>query len=59
MEKKELLTTNELAKHLKVTRSTLWRWEKEGMPYLKIGDTKRYELDCVLEWFKNKQNKEE
>lgn len=50
-----LLTTEELTKELKVTRQTLGRYKKQGMPSIKINARMvRYELDKVLEWLKEK-----
>lgn len=50
----KLLTTSELAHHLKVTTQTLYNWRKEGMPKTKVGSQYRYDLDEVIEWLKNK-----
>ncbi len=41
---KPLLTAAEMAKLLKVNRTTIWRWEKQGIVKgVKIGGAKRYE----------------
>lgn len=49
----ELLTTPELCKWLKITRSTAWRWRKEGgMPYIGQGKSLRYQKEEVLKWLK-------
>jgi len=41
---KPLLTAAELARHYKVNRTTIWRWEKQGIVKgVKIGGAKRYE----------------
>lgn len=40
---------------LKVSKSTLYRWRKEGMPHKKLGHkTVRYDLEQVMEWLKEK-----
>lgn len=52
-----MITRDELAKEFKVHFNTILKWQKQGMPFYKIGGTVRYELDEVIEWFKN-NNKE-
>lgn len=42
------LTPDQVAKRLKVTRCTLWRWNKEGyLPNCKFGNRTRYKLSDV------------
>lgn len=37
------LTTNQVAAHLQVSRTTLWRWEKNGtLKPVVVGGVKRY-----------------
>jgi predicted DNA-binding transcriptional regulator AlpA len=47
------LTPEEVAEKLKITKSTLWAWDKSGITKpLRIGKLKRYrisELDAVFE----------
>ncbi len=47
--KQELLTEPQLAKELQVSVKTLQnqRWQKTGVPYLKIGRTVRYRREDV------------
>lgn len=52
-----LLTAEELQKHLNISRTTLWRLRKEGLPHKKIGHkTIRYDLEEVEKWLEE-QNK--
>jgi excisionase family DNA binding protein len=52
-----LLTAEELQKHLNISRTTLWRLRKEGLPHTKIGHkTIRYDLEEVEKWLEE-QNK--
>lgn len=51
------LTTKDLCELLKVSRVTLLKWRKEGMPYEKFGKLVRFDKDKVLEWLKNRGNK--
>ena len=39
---REYITLIELAKSLKISRATIDRWRKEGMPYYKIGNGVRF-----------------
>lgn len=45
-----ILTEKELCKYLKISRTTLWRLKKNGMPSLKIRNSFRYNIDEVTEW---------
>lgn len=47
---REYITLNELAKSLKISRATIDRWRKEGMPYYKIGNGVRFIEAEVNEW---------
>lgn len=47
---KEYITLMELAKFLKISRSTIDRWRKEGMPCYKIGNGVRFVEPEVTEW---------
>jgi len=51
----ELLTTNDLAKNLNVSRQTIERWRKEGLPYRKIGKLVRFDADEVNKWIDAKK----
>ncbi len=45
-----LLTSKELQEKYSLSRSTLDRWRKEGMPYGKVGRGVRYDEDEVDKW---------
>jgi excisionase family DNA binding protein len=48
-EPEQYLTTAEVCERLKVTRPTLWSWEKKGMlTFHRIGNGKRYRLSDIL-----------
>ena len=46
----QLLTENELAEELNLSRSFLWGLRKRGLPHLRIGRTVRYEFQTVADW---------
>ena len=55
---KEYITLMELAKLLKISRSTIDRLRKEGMPCYKIGSGVRFVEAEVTEWIQqHKSNK--
>ena len=56
---KEYITLAELSKMLKISRATIDRWRKEGMPSYKIGNGVRFIEADVHEWiaeYKSNQN---
>lgn len=53
--KKELLTTIELAEVLNISRQTIFRWRKEGMPFYKISKSVRFDLEEIREWLQTKK----
>lgn len=53
----EMVTSEELQQIYKISRSTIDRWRKDGMPFEKIGRGVRFDLDQVKDWIKkNKQD---
>ncbi len=53
----EYVTIEDLMQYLKVGRSTINRWRKEGMPFVKIGRGVRFVLEDVNRWIdSNKKN---
>lgn len=49
----DLITSKELQDKLGISRTTLFRLEKKGLPYIGTRKTKRYNLYEVKEWLKN------
>lgn len=49
--------TQELMDTLSISRSTVNRLVKRGMPHIWVGSTKRFLLAKVIEWLKNDQQK--
>ena len=46
------LTKVDLIKLLRISRATIDRWRKEGMPSIKIGKGIRFDKDEVMNWIK-------
>jgi len=40
----------EVLKILNISRTTLWRLKKKGLPHIKVGDSVRYVIDEVRDW---------
>ncbi len=53
----EYLTENQLCDWLKISRSTAIRLRKEGMPFIKIGKSIRYNKDKVQDWLEKRTQK--
>lgn len=54
---KPLLNTEQLAEYLQVTTQTVYNFKKQGMPSIKIGASNRYDVEDVLRWMKEQQEK--
>lgn len=51
-----MLTEKELLDELKISRTTLWRLKKKGLPSIKVGFTYRYDRSAILDWIKDNQS---
>jgi len=47
---KQLLNVDEACEFLSISRTKLYDLKKEGMPYIKLGNTIRFDKDQILEW---------
>ena len=53
----KLITIKELQEIYSLSRATIDRWRKEGMPSMKVGRGVRFNENAVREWITiNKQN---
>ena len=48
----EIITATEIAKILKVSKPTVYKWKKLGLPYIKVGRSIRFNINGVLGWLK-------
>ena len=53
-----LLKKNELAENLQVSVSTVNKLQADGLPLLKCKNAVRYEYDKVLDWLRDRTEKE-
>jgi excisionase family DNA binding protein len=51
------LTLNELADKLRLSRSTIDAWRREGLPYIKMGRSIRFDEIEVMSWIKQNKSK--
>ena len=52
-----MITTQELAKYLKIHENTIYEYIKLGMPHYKMGKYFRFELEEVKQWLKDRNKK--
>lgn len=53
-----VLTSDELCEALRISRSKLDGLVGAGLPYLRVGSTRRYQLSAVLEWLREQDEQE-
>lgn len=46
----EILTEKELAERLKLSRFTILKMRKNGLPFMRVSDSVRFDWAKVLEW---------
>ncbi|ALB46223.1 helix-turn-helix domain-containing protein [Clostridium beijerinckii] len=51
----ELLNTNEICKMFSVSRKTVCKWRKQGIPHYKGLRIIRYKKSEILDWFNNQK----
>ena len=56
---KKLLNTKELADFLGVSFATIYRLREKGLPVIKIIDSARYDVDEVMKWIREQNEKED
>ncbi len=56
--REQFVGTQELMDTLSISRSTVNRLVKRGMPHIWVGSVRRYPLGQVLEWLKKDQPKQ-
>lgn len=50
----EYMTVEEVCKWLKIGKTTVERWRKKGMPFIKVDKLVRFNKDEVEQWLKQK-----
>ena len=46
----EYITTEELRQWLKISKNTANNWRRLGLPFIRFGNTVRYEKEKVQKW---------
>ena len=49
----ELITQDELIRRLSISKATLWRHRKKGMPHERVGKKVYYNFNDVLKYWEN------
>lgn len=52
----DMLTSQELMEKYKVSRTTVFRWEKEGLPFTRVGSKKWYNEQEVQYWVEKRSS---
>ena len=52
-----LTLEKDVLEHFSVSRSTLWKWRKQGCPSTKIGRRVYYSIGAIVEWWKEQEEK--
>ena len=53
-----LTLEKDVVEEFKVSRSTLWKWRKSGLPHVRIGRKIFYKIDALVEWWRIKQEEQ-
>lgn len=54
MQKESLLSVDQLAEYLNINRTTIYKFIKEGLPYVQVGNRKRFDRYDVMEWLEKR-----
>ena len=54
---KNLMDTPQLAEYLSINKHTVYVWRTQGMPTYKVGSQYRYDIDDVLKWLAERDEK--
>ena len=54
---KNLMDTPQLAEYLSINKHTVYVWRNQGMPNIKVGSQYRYNIDDVLKWLAERDEK--
>ena len=54
---KNLIDTPQLAEYLSINKHTVYVWRTQGMPNIKVGSQYRYNIDDVLKWLAERDEK--
>jgi len=54
--KDSLLKEKEICDYLNISRTTIWRYKKLGLPSYKVGNVRRFNLDEVKGWIAKEES---
>ena len=50
------LSINQVSEMFCVSRQTIYKWRKRGMPYIVIGGTVRFSYEEIMNWVNDQNN---
>ena len=53
----QLTLEKDVVEEFKVSRNTLWKWRKAGLPSVKIGRKVFYNIDALIEWWRDQEER--
>jgi excisionase family DNA binding protein len=53
----EFMTADELARQLKISVAAVRAWTRQGAPFLPLGRLRRYNLEQVLQWLREREER--
>ena len=54
---KNLMDTPQLAEYLSINKHAVYVWRTQGMPNIKVGSQYRYNIEDVLKWLAERDEK--
>jgi len=54
---KKLLTVQDVLDYAQISRGTLYKLIREGLPFIKIGRSIRFNADSINKWFISRENR--
>lgn len=52
-----LTLEKDVIEEFKVSRSTLYKWRKKGLPITKIGRRVYYNIDALINWWRKQEER--
>lgn len=53
------MSVKQMQEEYGISRTTIYNYIAEGLPHFKVGKLVRFEREVVLQWFKDRSNKQQ
>ena len=50
-----LTLEKDVVEEFKISRSTMWKWRKKGLPHIRLGRKIFYNIDALIEWWREQE----